>query len=347
MSEALLQVREVRKAFRTRHGLVHAIDGVDLEIPSGTTTALVGESGSGKTTLGRSVLALTGIDSGSVIFGGREMTRLSERELRATRCEAQMVFQAQSQSLNPRMTVGRALEEPLLLLAGEKDRRRRRARVREALEAVHLDPAFIARYPSELSGGEQQRVGIARAIITEPRLVVLDEPTAALDAHIRKGIYELLVDLQRRLGLTYLLISHDLSSVWGVADAVAVMHRGRIVEQGRRGEVFTDSRHPYTVALMTAAPHIGIGPAERHRRLVLPGEGDLPGDDLCRFAGRCPLAAERCRAARPPITSAGNAHLVSCWRADEVPEELAEYRTAWHGLEAVAAGTAVADGESA
>jgi oligopeptide/dipeptide ABC transporter ATP-binding protein len=332
MSAPLLQITGLRKTFHTRHGVVNAIDGVNLEVAEGTTTALVGESGSGKTTLGRSVLRLTGVDAGSIVFDGRELTGLSDREMRPIRKDAQMVFQAQSASLNPRMTVGKVLEEPLLL-AGERNRASRRTRVEEALRQVQLDTAYHDRYPSELSGGEQQRVGIARAIITEPRLVVLDEPTAALDAHVRQGIYVLLAELQERLGLTYLLISHDLSSVWGVADAVAVMHRGRIVEHGARGPVFLDSRHPYTVALMTAAPHIGARAAERHPRLVLHGDGDLGGEDLCRFAGRCPMVQDRCRTKRPPVGVAQDGHLVACWRSDEVPEELAEFRTAWHSVE--------------
>jgi oligopeptide transport system ATP-binding protein len=331
MSAPLLQVKGLRKTFHTRHGVVRAIDGVDLEVEQGTTTALVGESGSGKTTLGRSVLRLTGVDEGTIFFDGVDLTALNDKEMRPLRKDVQMVFQAQSASLNPRMTVGKLLDEPLML-AGNKDRAARRSRVIDSLRQVHLDPGYVDRYPSELSGGEQQRVGIARAIITEPRLLVLDEPTAALDAHVRQGIYLLLAELQDRLGLTYLLISHDLSSVWGVADNVAVMHRGRIVEHGPRGPVFLDSRHPYTVALMTAAPHIGAHAGERHARLVLHGDGDLSGEELCRFAGRCPMATEQCRTQRPPVEPVGDDHLVACWRADEVPEELAEYRTAWHSL---------------
>jgi len=332
MSDPLLHISGLFKTFDTRHGVVRAIDGVSLSVDEGTTTALVGESGSGKTTLGRSALALTGVDNGSVTFDGREVTAMSTRELRAFRREAQMVFQAQSASLNPRTTVGKVLEEPLKL-HGERDGKVRRDRVLAALRQVQLDPAYVTRYPSELSGGEQQRVGIARAIITEPRLVVLDEPTAALDAQVRAGIYELLGDLQRRLGLTYLLISHDLSSVWGVADNVAVMHRGRIVERGPRAGVFLDSRHPYTVALMTAAPHVGAVPGEGRTRLVLSGDTDLGGEELCRFAGRCPMAQDGCRTARPLVKTFDDHHDVACHRVDEVPEVLAAYRTSWHGIE--------------
>jgi oligopeptide/dipeptide ABC transporter ATP-binding protein len=331
VSEPLLRIAGLRKAFRTRHGFVQAIDGVDLELTEGTTTSLVGESGSGKTTLGRCALALTGFDDGVVSFDGHELSAMRARDLRALRRHMQMVFQAQSASLNPRMTVSRTLEEPLKL-AGEGNRATRNSRVLDALRQVNLDTAYASRYPSELSGGEQQRVGIARAIITEPRLLVLDEPTAALDAEVRKGIYDLLADLQRRFGLTYLVISHDLSSVWGISDTVAVMHRGRIVESGPKTAVFLDSRHPYTVALMTAAPHIGGGPTGGHARLVLHGDTDLSGDDICRFAGRCPMAQERCKTSRPPVELVGFEHTAACWRVTEVPDELAAFRTSWHGL---------------
>jgi peptide/nickel transport system ATP-binding protein len=207
--------------------------------------------------------------------------------------------------------------------------------MQDALRQVSLDTAYASRYPSELSGGEQQRVGIARAIITEPRLVVLDEPTAALDAEVRKGIYDLLGDLQRRLGLTYLVISHDLSSVWGISDTVAVMHSGRIVEYGPRTAVFLDSRHPYTIALMTAAPHIGGGPTGGHERLVLKGDADTSGADMCRFASRCPMVQERCQTSRPPVETVSMDHVASCWRVVEVPDELAAFRTSWHGLHAL------------
>ena len=332
MSEPLLRITGLRKTFHTQRGSVQAVDGVDLELHAGTTLALVGESGSGKTTLGRCVLGLIDYDAGTVEVEGREVSSLGRREQRAFRRGTQMVFQAQSASLNPRMTVGKTLEEPLRL-SGERDGRARRARVAEALTQVQLDPAYVSRFPSELSGGEQQRVGIARAIITRPRLVVLDEPTAALDASVRKGIYELLDALQGELRLAYLLISHDLASVWGVSDRVAVMHRGRIVELGARADVFLAPSHPYTVALMSAAPYVGERPVERRARLVLGAEDDLSAEDVCRFAGRCPMAVGRCREARPAVEPVEAEHLVACWRAAEVPNELEQYRSAWRALE--------------
>jgi len=332
-SQPLVILRDVRKTFHGRHGGVRAVDGVDLEIERGTTMSLVGESGSGKTTLGRCVLGLVRWESGTIEVAGASLAELRGRALRQFRRHAQMVFQDPFGSLNPRMRVATILEEPLIL-HGDDTREVRRQKVAAALVRVALDASYGRRFPGELSGGEQQRVGIARAVITEPRLIVLDEPTAALDAPVRKGIFELLSELQRTMGLTYLLISHDLSSVWGVSDAVAVMHRGRIVESGSRDDVFLSPRHPYTVALMSAAPYVAQSRREHGRRLVLEGDEDLAAEEVCRFAGRCPLAVERCRAERPPLELAGPRHSVACWRADEVPAELGAYRERWHALHA-------------
>jgi len=334
--EPLVILRDVHKTFHGRHGGVRAIDGVDLEIERGTTMSLVGESGSGKTTLGRCVLGLLRADGGTIEVAGESLAGLRGRPLREFRRHAQMVFQDPFGSLNPRMRVGTILEEPLLL-HGEDSRAARREKVASILTSVALDPRYARRFPGELSGGEQQRVGIARAVISGPRLIVLDEPTAALDAPVRKGIYELLTELQRTMGLTYLLISHDLASVWGVSDAVAVMHRGRIVESGSRDDVFLTPRHPYTVALMSAAPYVAAERHERGRRLVLHGDEDLTGEDVCRFAGRCPLAVERCRAQRPPLEPVVEGHAVACWRSDDVASELAPFRERWHALSEQAA----------
>jgi peptide/nickel transport system ATP-binding protein/oligopeptide transport system ATP-binding protein len=324
-------MRDVRKTFDGRHGGVRAVDGVDLEIERGRTMALVGESGSGKTTLGRCVLGLVRCDGGTIEVAGTSLADLRGRALREFRRHAQMVFQDPFASLNPRMRIGTILEEPLIL--HENDPRAvRRQKVAAVLSRVRLDASYARRFPGELSGGEQQRVGIARAVITNPRLIVLDEPTAALDAPVRKGIFELLAELQRTMGLTYLLISHDLASVWGVSDAVAVMHRGRIVESGGRDDVFLAPRHPYTVALMSAAPYVAQTRPERGRRLVLEGDEDLSGEDVCRFAGRCPLAVAHCREERPRFESIGARHAVACWRSDDVAGELGTYRERWHAL---------------
>ena len=331
MSDVMVKMHGVHKAFHGRHGAVQAVDGVELTVDAGTTLALVGESGSGKTTLGRCVLKLVRLDAGTIEVAGRSLAELKGRALRDFRRNAQMVFQDPLGSLNPRMRVGQIVEEPLML-HGEHARASRRQGVAAVLGRVQLDPSYADRFPGELSGGEQQRVGIARAVVTQPRLIVLDEPTAALDASVRKGIYELLAELQRTMGLTYLLISHDLASVWGVSDAVAVMHRGRIVECGTRDDVFLTPTHPYTIALMSAAPYLAAARHGARDRLVLEGDEDLVGQNVCRFAGRCPMVVERCRDERPPLEPIDVRHTVACWRAADVPDELERYRSSWRSL---------------
>jgi oligopeptide/dipeptide ABC transporter ATP-binding protein len=336
MNGNLVEIEQLTKTFPGKHGLVRAVDGVDLEIPRGQTLALVGESGSGKSTLGRCVLRLLKPDSGRIVVAGQEVGRLSRQELRRFRSTAQMVFQDPFGSLNPRMRVRDTLEEPLKLHT-ELEKPARRARVLDALRRVHLDESYASRFPSELSGGEQQRVGIARAIISEPALIVLDEPTAALDARVRKGIYELLGELQRNMGLTYLLISHDLASVWGVSDRVAVMYMGRIVEYGPRAEVFLRPGHPYTVALMSAVPHIAAPGVDKAARLVL--EGELGGGPVegCRFYGRCPLGVEGlCTDKRPDLFQITTGHAAACFRIEEVPGELGAFRGSWSHVDAPA-----------
>jgi oligopeptide transport system ATP-binding protein len=234
------------------------------------------------------------------------------------------------------MRVRDTLGEPLLLHT-KVTREERRARVLASLRSVHLDESYASRFPSELSGGEQQRVGIARAIITEPKLIVLDEPTAALDARVRKEIYELLDELQRKMGLTYLLISHDLASVWGVADRVAVMYMGRIVELGTREDVFLRPGHPYSVALMSAVPQIAAVESGVVRRLTLKGELGAGPVEGCHFFGRCPLGQEgTCTATRPPLQELSPGHGAACFRVDDVTTELAAYR----GILATAEGMA-------
>lgn len=336
MSSSLVEVRGLVKTFPGKQGSVRAVDQVDLEIAGGTTLALVGESGSGKSTLGRCILRLIRSDEGTVVVDGQDVGALSRGDLRRFRRHAQMVFQDPAGSLNPRLRVRDILEEPLMLHT-DLTREQRRARALDALRRVHLDAVYASRFPSELSGGEQQRVGIARAVITEPKLIVLDEPTAALDARVRKGIYELLAELQRTMGLTYLLISHDLSSVWGVADRVAVMYMGRVVESGRREDVFLRPGHPYSVALMSAVPQIALPEAGAVRRLVLQGEmggGPVAG---CRFFGRCPLGVEPlCTVSRPPLAEVEPGHLAACARVDAVTTELAPYRGIWARAEGMA-----------
>ena len=325
-AEPLVRISGLTKTFRAPGGRLVAVDEVDLEIEEGRTLALVGESGSGKSTLGRCLLRLVEPDQGEVVVDGRRLLALGRRDLRRFRRNAQMVFQDPFGSLNPRMRVRDILAEPLLLHT-DLPRQARRAPVVEALRRVHLDPSYEHRFPSELSGGEQQRVAIARAVITHPKLVVLDEPTSALDARVRKGIYELLVELQEELGLTYLLISHDLASVWGVSDRVAVMYLGRIVEAGPKESIFLEPGHPYTVALMSAVPRITAPDVERTKRLVLEGEISAAGGEGCTFFSRCPLGVQACTEKRPELMQVSGTHRAACFRLEDVPGKLGSYRS--------------------
>ncbi|HVS04444.1 MAG TPA: ATP-binding cassette domain-containing protein [Thermoanaerobaculia bacterium] len=267
----LLEARGLSKRFRPRGGLptparrsVWAVAGVDLDLDAGECLALVGESGSGKSTLGRMVMRLLPPTSGSIRFAGEDLLALSGAALRRRRRELQMVFQDPLGSLHPRLRVGRALAEPLAVHQ-LRARRQRQERVDELLSLVGLAPEVGRRFPHQLSGGQRQRVGIARALATEPRLLVADEPVSALDVSVRAQVLNLLVELQRRFALALLFIAHDLSVVEGLADRVAVMQGGRIVEEGPTAEVFGDPRHPYTVRLLEAVP--GVEPTPRRELL--------------------------------------------------------------------------------
>ena len=289
---------------------VRAVDGVSFAVAPGETLGLVGESGCGKSTVARSILRLVEPTAGRVIFGDVDLTALSAEPLRRQRRNLQMVFQDPTASLNPRLSVGRTVQEPLqrhtTLGAGE-----RRARVVEVLAQVGLGAELVDRYPHELSGGQRQRVNIARAIATRPRFVVLDEPTSALDVSIRVRAILLLDELRSTLGMTYLFISHDLASVKYLAHRVAVMYLGTIVEEASTAELFTRPLHPYTRALLSAVPV--PDPDVRRARIVLAGEVpspiDIPGG--CRLRGRCPLAQPVCA---EPVTlrAVAPAHRVAC-----------------------------------
>jgi ABC-type oligopeptide transport system ATPase subunit len=258
---ALLEVRDLVKRFPVKRGLlvertvdwVDAVAGVSFDIAAGETLGLVGESGSGKSTTGFCILQLMRPTSGSVRFEGQELTELSGEELRRVRRNAQIVFQDPYSSLDPRMTVGNIVAEPLVV-HGVGTRRDRRTRVRELLDVVGFDPAYVNRYPHEFSGGQRQRIGIARALALSPRLIVCDEPVSALDVSIQAQIINLLKDIQAEFGLAYLFIAHDLAVVRSVSDRIAVMHRGRIVETGPASEVYERPKDVYTKALLTSVP---------------------------------------------------------------------------------------------
>ena len=317
-AEALLAVDGLTKHFRTRSGLVRAVDGVSFSLARGETLALVGESGCGKSTTARLVLRLIEPTAGSVAFEGRDITAIPGRELRKLRRRMQIVFQDPFASLNPRMTVGDTLDEPLRI-HHYGNAARRRERVAELLDLVGLNVDQVRRYPHEFSGGQRQRIGIARALALEPALVVCDEPVSALDVSVQAQVVNLLDDLQTRLGLSYLFIAHDLAVVKHVATRVAVMYLGRIVETAPRDALFARPLHPYTRALLSAIPR--PDPSQKLARQV-PG-GDVPSPlnppPGCHFHTRCPHVTERCRTEVPPLRAIGAGHQSACHYAETLP----------------------------
>lgn len=295
MTPPLLEVTDLTTHFSVPGGTVRAVDGVSFSIERGKTFGLVGESGSGKSTLGRSVLQLVRPTGGSVKFNGTELVGLKPNELRRTRRSMQLVFQDPFSSLNPRMTVAEAVEAPLRI-HNLVPRVKRRAEVEKVLDSVGLPARFADRYPHELSGGQRQRVGIARALATRPDLIVCDEPVSALDVSIQAQILNLLLELQRDLGISYLFISHDLSVVQHIADQVAVLYLGRLVEIGDYNAVFNDPKHPYTQALLSAVPEPDPVAERLREQVTLVGEipSPLHPPSGCQFRTRCPLAFDRC-----------------------------------------------------
>ena len=314
MSEPLLRVENLVKHFPVRGGVVKAVDDVSFDVRRGETVGLVGESGCGKTTTGRCILQLERPSSGRVLFEGEDLAALDEQALRAVRRRVQVIFQDPYSSLNPRMTVGQILAEPLKVHRIVEDKAAREARVRELLTQVGLVPQHARRYPHQLSGGQRQRVGIARALAMEPSLIVCDEPVSALDVSIQAQIINLLEDLQDRLGLTYLFIAHDLSVVRHISDRVVVMYLGKVVEVADRKSLYENPLHPYTRALLSAVPIPDPKLEAQRNRTVLRGEVPSPLNPPsgCVFHPRCPLAVERCAAQVPSLRPVRPAHLGAC-----------------------------------
>ena len=322
---ALLEVENLVKQFAADRNLfgrptafVKAVDGVSFRVDAGETLALVGESGCGKSTVSRLALRLIEPDAGRIRFEGHDLLALDANELRAFRRQAQIIFQDPYASLNPRMTVGQILSEPLAL-HNLVPQAARRARVEEILTLVGLEPRFARRYPHEFSGGQRQRIAIARALAVEPKLIICDEPVSALDVSIRSQILNLLRDLQQRLGLSYIFVSHDLAVVKHIADRVAVMNLGSIVETAETQALFAAPRHPYSRALLSAIPV--PRPRAKRSRMLLQGEmpSALNPPNGCRFHTRCPFAIDRCRIEAPHLIADASGHATACHRVAELP----------------------------
>ncbi|NRP20734.1 Oligopeptide transport ATP-binding protein OppF [Ensifer adhaerens] len=311
----LLSVTDLKTHYQSRDGLLRSLDGVDLFVERGETVGLVGESGCGKSTLGKTLLRLVDPTAGRIEFKGEDITRVDQRRLRSVRKSIQMIFQDPFASLNPRHTIGEILEAPLVVhKAG--DSAERRGIVAGIVSKVGLPADSINRYPHEFSGGQRQRIGIARALLLNPELIVCDEPVSALDLSIQAQILNLLVEMKKEFGLSYIFISHDLSVVRYFCDRVMVMYLGRIVESADNETLWSDPCHPYTRALMEAVPD------PSRPRHAAPLGGDLPSPSNipsgCRFHTRCPLATDRCRAEEPEFRSIAPGHEVACHFADSI-----------------------------
>lgn len=317
----LLEVQNLTKAFRVpsrrlfeKDRSLLAVNDVSLSICRGETLGVVGESGCGKSTMGRTMIKLIRPTRGRILLEGKDITALSEKEMRPYRRELQIIFQDPYASLNPRMTIGEAIADPLIIQGLYSDRAVRTAYVQALMEECGLDPAMAHRYPHEFSGGQQQRVGIARALAVKPEFIVCDEPISALDVSIQSQVINLLHDLQEKLGLTYLFIAHDLNIVKYISDRIAVMYLGNVVELASSDELYKNTLHPYSQALLSAVPIPDPSAEAQKHRIIISGDVPSPINTPkgCNFAGRCPKACDQCKESKPPLQEITPGHYVAC-----------------------------------
>jgi len=323
MNQNLLEVKNLKKYFITKGGLfsgptryVRAVDGVSFSLKEGDIFGIVGESGCGKSTLGRSILRLIDATDGEILFEGRDILKLSKEEMRLLRQKMQIIFQDPGASLNPRMTVGEIIQEPLDIFSG-KNEKEKEMKVLELMDMVGINHSYISRFPHEFSGGQRQRIGIARALAVMPKLIICDEPVSALDVSVRAQVLNLINELKQEFNLTYIFISHDLSVVNHICNQIAVMYLGRIVEIAEKKELFENPTHPYTQALLSAIPM--PDPSLQRERIILQGDVPNPANPPsgCHFHQRCPYVTERCIREVPQFTEVANDHFVMCHLVDQ------------------------------
>ena len=317
MSDILLDVKNLKKYFNTPNGVLHAVDDVTFSLERGKTLGVVGESGCGKSTTGRAILRLHEPTSGAVFFEGKDITKVSNQEMRRLRSQMQIIFQDPFASLNPRKTVSEIIGEPLRLYKVHKSKKEQQDHVLELMELVGLSQRLVNTYPHELDGGRRQRIGIARALAMRPKFIVCDEPVSALDVSIQAQILNLLKQLQHDLGLTYIFITHDLSVVNYFSDEIMVMYLGKVVEHASSEKLFEHPTHPYTKALLSAIPVPKLG--EKKKRILLKGEITSPINPKpgCRFAPRCEYAKPECFEKTPMLKENEPGHFVACHFCEE------------------------------
>ena len=316
----ILEVKDLKKYFSTPRGMLHAVDGVTFSIEKGKTLGIVGESGCGKSTTGRCILRLIEPTEGTIVFNGKDIGTLKKEELRRARKDMQIIFQDPFSSLDPRRTVRETILEPIRLNNLIKDKDKREERVLELMEEVGLAERFADSYPHQLDGGRRQRVGIARALAVDPKLIVCDEPVSALDVSIQAQILNLLKELQERLELTYIFITHDLAVVNHFSDDIAVMYLGRLVEKAPTEELFENPLHPYTKALLSAIP---VPEVEQPEQIIIRGEVTSPINlpDACRFHKRCDVACPLAENGEPPLVEVRPNHFVACYCVQKEEQE--------------------------